>query len=119
MGRATWPLKIGSLVLHAPPLRVGVADELLEEVLRRKNSWDVLRKRHEWLVVIGVDQAFPEAAKHHDPQNASRVDEMTAQILFDFEFCLALAADRRSAFSLIRVSARAHIIRRAAWTRRA
>ena len=90
-------LENGSLVLHSPPLRVGFADELLEEVLRRKNSWDVLRKRHEWLVVIGVDQAFPEAAKHHDPQHASTVDEMAAQILFDFEFCLALAADRRSA----------------------
>jgi hypothetical protein len=57
MGRATWPLKIGSLVLHSPPLRVGFADEVLEEVLRRQNSWDVLRKRHEWLVIIGVDQA--------------------------------------------------------------
>src|SRR4249920_2025264 len=97
MRRATWPLKIGALVLHSSPLRVGFADELREEVLRRKNSWDVLRKRREWLVVIGAEQAFPEAAKHHDPQHASRVDEMTAEILFDFEFGLALPGDRRSA----------------------
>ena len=96
MRRAIWRLKIGSLALYSSPFCVGFADELRQEVLRRKNPWDVLRKRREWLVVVGVEQAFPEAAKHHDPQHASRVDEMTAEILFDFEFGLALPGDRRS-----------------------
>lgn len=96
MRRAIWRLKIGSLALYSSPLRVGLANELREEVLRHKNSWDVLGKGREWPVVVGLYQAFSKVAKHHDPQHASGVDQMAAEILFDFELGLALPGDRRS-----------------------
>ena len=56
-------MKVWPLVLHSSPLRVGFADELLQEGLRRKNTSDVLRKGCEWLIVVAIEQTFSEVAK--------------------------------------------------------
>src|SRR5262245_18203129 len=83
--------------MYPSPLDVGFADDLLQVVLRCQDRWDVRRKRGEWFGVVAFDQAFPEVPQQHASQRASRVVQVAAQIVLDGEFCLALAADRRTA----------------------
>jgi hypothetical protein len=73
-------LESRSLVVHSSPLRVGFTDDLLQKLLRRKNSWDVQRKRGEWLVVVGLEQAFPVGAKRRSKARNCRRQWLSSEL---------------------------------------
>src|SRR5829696_5750561 len=61
-----WParyLKVWPFVVHSPPLGVGVADELLQELLGCEHSLGALLESDERPVVVAIEQGLSEVAK--------------------------------------------------------
>jgi len=98
VGRTFCALEAGSLVEHPSPLHVGLANEVLQEVLRPENPPDVLRQGQERIVVVAESWvSHSDAAEQNASQRTAGVGQMAPQVILDDQLGVTRAADWRRA----------------------